>query len=76
MIDLTPEQSAYLDLLDRVQALEDATRALAKDNMGLRRRVMELEIRERTRQTVRTDQPTGIFDRRLTGNPDRVRNKQ
>lgn len=75
MTDHTPEQAAYLDLLTRVQALEDAMRMLSKENQSLRRRVMELEIRERARQTV---QHTAILDpkpvlSRLTGNPDRGR---
>lgn len=75
MTDHTPEQAAYLDLLTRMQALEDAMRLFSKENQSLRRRVMELEIRERMRQTTVTLDTKPVLSR-LTGNPDRVRAKQ
>ena len=75
MDNLTPEQAAFLNLLDRVQALEDATRMLAKDNNALRRRVMELEIAARARNAKDLSQGV-VMNHRLTANPDRVRTKQ
>lgn len=75
MTDHTPEQAAYLDLLTRMQALEDAMRLFSKENQSLRRRVMELEIRERMRQTTVILDTKPVLSR-LTGNPDRVRAKQ
>lgn len=72
MTDHTPEQAAYLDLLTRVQALEDAIRLMAKENQSLRRRILEFKIVARAGRPMLFDHSPGAAPR-LTANPDRGR---